>query len=134
MGLMVDTNVFIKFEKLGRQIDLSNWEPSGEIYISVVVASELLIGVHRADTVARRESRSAFAEAILSRVPILEFTLSDARMHAEIYAELARRGTMIGAHDLVIAATARNHNLPLLTDNIREFAQVPGLNLIPFST
>jgi hypothetical protein len=28
MGLMVDTNVFIRFEKSGKTIDLSHWESS----------------------------------------------------------------------------------------------------------
>ena len=47
--------------------------------------------------------------------------------------ELARSGKMIGAHDLIIAATARYHDLPLVTDNVREFSQVPALQVIPFT-
>jgi predicted nucleic acid-binding protein len=40
---------------------------------------------------------------------------------------------MIGAHDLIIAATARCHDLSLLTDNVEEFSRVPGLRVIPFA-
>ena len=132
MGLMVDTNVFISFEKSGTPIDLSSWESSEKVYISVVVVSELLIGVHRANTEARRERRLAFVEAVISGVGVLDFTIAAARVHAEIYADLAKKGQMIGAHDLIIAATARCHDLSLLTDNIREFSRVPGLRVIPF--
>jgi tRNA(fMet)-specific endonuclease VapC len=132
MGLMVDTNVFISIEKSGNPIDFSAWESSEKVYISVVIASELLMGVHRANTEERRQRRSAFVEAVISRVGVLDFTVAAARMHAEIYAELAKRGQLIGAHDLIIAATARCHHLSLLTDNVQEFSRVPGLRVIPF--
>jgi len=39
---------------------------------------------------------------------------------------------MIGAHDLIIAATARYYGLPLLTDNANEFSRVPGLGMPPY--
>jgi predicted nucleic acid-binding protein len=132
MGLMVDTNVFIKFEKSDQPIDLSSWDNSERVYISVLVASELLMGVFRANTNERRQRRSAFVEAVLSSVGVLDFTLAVARCHAEIYAELANRGQTIGAHDLMIAATARCHGLSLLTDNVDEFSRIDGLRVIPF--
>ena len=132
MGLMVDTNVFITFEKTRNPIDFSSWESSDGVYISVVIASELLMGVHRADTPERRQRRSALVEAVISGVSVLDFTIASARIHAEIYAELAKNGQLIGAHDLIIAATARCHNLALLTDNVAEFSRVPGLQVIPF--
>jgi predicted nucleic acid-binding protein len=133
MGLMVDTNVFIRFEKSGESVDLSPWEPSERVYISVVTVSELLMGVHRADTEERRQRRSAFVEAILAGVGVLDFTIGCARVHAEIYADLAKKGQLIGAHDLMIAATARHHGLSILTDNVDEFSRVPGLRVIPFA-
>ena len=132
MGLMVDTNVFIRFEKSGKAIDLSPWGQSERVYISVVTVSELLMGVRRADTEERRQRRSAFVEAVISGVSVLDFTISSARIHAEIYAELAKKGELIGAHDLIIAATARHHGLSILTDNVDEFSRVPGLRVIPF--
>jgi hypothetical protein len=53
---------------------------------------------------------------------VLDFTVAAARVHAEIYADLAKKGQMIGAHDLIIAATARCHDLSVLTDNVQEFS------------
>jgi len=130
---MVDTNVFIRFEKSGHPLDFSNWEGSEKVYISVVIVSELLMGVHRANTQERRQRRAAFVESVVSAVGVLDFTIAAARIHAELYAELAKRGQMIGAHDLIIAATARCHNLSVLTDNVQEFARVPALRVIPFA-
>jgi tRNA(fMet)-specific endonuclease VapC len=132
MGLMVDTNVFIIFEKTDKSLDFSSWEGSEKVFISVVTVAELLMGVHRANTDERRQRRSAFVEGVISGVDILDFTVASARVHAELYAELAKKGQMIGAHDLIIAATARCHNLSVLTDNVQEFSRVPGLNVIPF--
>src|SRR4051794_32329864 len=132
MGLMVDTNVFIAFEKSGGDIDFSMWENSEKVYVSVVVVSELLMGVHRADTAERKQRRSAFVEAIIAGVGVLDFTVAVARVHAEIYAELAKKGQLIGAHDLIIAASARFHGLAVLTDNVAEFSRVQGLRVIPF--
>jgi predicted nucleic acid-binding protein len=134
MGLMVDTSPFIRFEKSGKAVDFSAWDSSEEVYISVVTVSELLIGVHRADTEERRQRRATFVEAVISGIAALDFTVAVARLHAEIYAELAKKGQMIGAHDLIIAATARHHDLSLLTDNVQEFSRVPGLRVIAFPT
>jgi predicted nucleic acid-binding protein len=132
VGLIVDTNVFISFERRGQPIDLSAWEPSEDVFISVVTVSELLMGVHRADSEARRTRRSAFVEAVITGVRVLDFTTVVARLHAETYAVLARRGQLIGAHDLILAATARHHNLSLLTNTVNEFSRVPGLRFLAF--
>ncbi len=134
MGLMVDTNVFIRLEKSGETLDFSRWESSEKAFASVVTASELLMGVHRADSEVRRQRRSVFVEAVISGVAVLDFTLGAARIHTELYAALAKKGQLIGAHDLIIAATARWHNLSLLTDNVNEFSRVPGLRVIPFTS
>ena len=132
MGVMVDTNVFIYFEKEGKDIDLSPWDHSGGRYASVVTISELLIGVHRANTEERRRKRFAFVETVITGVDVLDFTLDCARLHAELSAALAKSGRMIGLHDMIIAATACYHGLAILTDNVAEFSRVPGLRVIPF--
>lgn len=134
MGLVVDTNVFINFERRGEPVDVSPWEPTDEVFISSITVSELLMGVHRADTEVRRNRRSAFVEAIIGGIYVLDFSTDVARVHAGIYADLIVRGEPIGAHDLIIAATARYHDLSLLTDNVDEFSRVSGLRVVPFVT
>jgi tRNA(fMet)-specific endonuclease VapC len=133
MGLMLDTNVFIYSERSGRSIDFSKWEKYGDAYISAVTVSELLVGVHYADSDARRTRRSAFVESLLAQMPVLNFNAEAARVHAGLFATLAKQGQMIGAHDLIIAATAIVGDCALLTENIKEFARVPGLEVISFA-
>lgn len=133
MGLIVDTNVFVTFERRGVPVDVSPWQSTDEVFISAITVSELLMGVHRADSETRRKRRSAFVESIIGGIYVLDFTKEVARVHAEAYANLAARGELIGAHDLIIAATARFHDLSLLTDNVDEFSRVSGLRVIPFT-
>ena len=132
MGLMLDTNVFIHFERSGNTIDFSKWEKYGDVYISAITSSELLVGVHYAKTEAQKNRRSAFVESILAKIPILSFKTEEARVHAGLFATLAKQGKMIGAHDLIIAATAIVHSCAVLTENTKEFKRVPGLETISF--
>jgi tRNA(fMet)-specific endonuclease VapC len=132
LGLIVDTNVFVSFERRGEPGSLAAWNPADDVFISAVTVSELLMGVWRADSEARRIRRSAFVEAIISSMPALSFDAAVARVHAEIGADLARRGQSIGAHDLMIAATARFYDFALLTDNVAEFSRVQGLRVVEF--
>ena len=111
-------------------IDFNQWESYGETAISIVTVSELLMGVHRADTEARKLRRSAFVEAIIREIPSIEFNMKSVRIHAELYAYLAHSGQLIGAHDLIIAATALAWGHALLTANEREFRRVPGLEVV----
>ncbi|KIE06049.1 putative ribonuclease VapC, partial [Candidatus Jidaibacter acanthamoeba] len=102
----------------------------GEVYISAITASELLIGVHRADSIARKNRRAAFVEYILSNISSLPFTLEIARIHAEIYAGLQSKGEIIGAHDIIIGATAMAYSYPIITMNTREFDRIAGLKVL----
>lgn len=65
-------------------------------------------------------------------MPVLPFTLATARIHAPLHADLQSRGLLIGAHDLIIAATAREHGHAVLTTNRRVFDRVPGLTVLDF--
>ena len=75
--------------------------------------------------------RSAFAEAVLGAFDPIPITEPVARVHAEVNAGLARRGRLIGAHDLWIAATALTHGLGVATTNAADFRRVPGLRVVP---
>jgi predicted nucleic acid-binding protein len=98
--------------------------------ISVVTASELLHGVHRATDPSRRTQRRAFVEHVLAALETLPATVEVARVHAELWAQLEASGRIIGAHDLWIAATALAYGLHIATANAREFERVPGLDVL----
>lgn len=98
-------------------------EPS-ELRLSAVVKAELLYG-------ARHGSRVAENLTVLQKFfePLISLPFDDraAEQYGMIRAELESFGTPIGPNDLMIAATARAHDLVLVTHNVSEFSRVVGL-------
>lgn len=126
MGLIVDTSVFIRAERERRDPAFSA-PPGEEAGISTITVSELYEGLHWADSAARAARRQAFIERQVLVIPIFAFDLDIARVHARLRARQRRLGLTIGAHDLIIAATAMALDWGVLTANVDEFGQVEGL-------
>ena len=132
MGLLIDTDVWVLAEKAGATPNFARWAAYEGAYLSSVSASELLVGVERANTAKRRALRSAFVEHLLASIPVLEFSLAVARTHARMIAALPKSQTA-GAHDALIAATAIHHGFGLLTRNVADFRIFAGLQLEAYS-
>jgi tRNA(fMet)-specific endonuclease VapC len=134
VGVLIDASVLLAHERGGVQLAprISGREDD-TVFLSVVTVSELLHGVHRAEAGVRRARRSVFVEAVIDLFPLLPVDLPTARAHAEIWAQLAAAGRPIGAHDLWLAAACLAHGLTLATANVREFRQVPGLEVEDWS-
>ena len=128
MAALIDSSVFIAGER--GQIELADLLASlgaEPLALSAVTASELLYGLHRSRTIAQRERRNAYVEAILQQIRVLVFDLTVARVHSAVSAELDRTGLQVGAHDLMIAATAMAHDYRVATRDLRSFPKIPGL-------
>ena len=100
--------------------------PVTDVCMSVITKSELLYGV---EVSPRRTSDAAALAAFLPYVEVLDFPDDAARHYAEIRADLKKRGALIGANDLFIAAHARSLGLTLVTNNSAEFKRVKDLAL-----
>jgi tRNA(fMet)-specific endonuclease VapC len=134
VGILIDSSVLIAHERLAGQVDaLVAASPDEEFFISAITASELLHGVHRAANARVRAKRSAFVESVLANFPLLPIDAAIARIHAQLWAELAATGTLIVAHDRWIAATAVAHDLTLVTLDVRDFARIPALEIEDWS-
>ncbi len=130
MGVLIDASILIEYERgrVSLEPHVTGREHE-EFFLSVITASELLHGVHRAADPNVRARRSAFVEAVLERFPMLPVDLATARAHAQLWAALMAEGRIIGPHDLWLAATCLAHGLIMATANVREFARVPGLTV-----
>ncbi len=128
--MIVDTTVLIAAER-GRFEMPRFLESLGDtgVALAAVTASELLFGFEQAADPGVRARRGAFVEAILEAIPTAPFGVLEARRHAAVWAELPRRGELIGPHDMLVAATALASDFSLATLNRREFERVPGLSL-----
>ena len=130
MAVLTDSDVLVDLERSVANPAVEQAISSEDRAISVITVSELLHDVHRAKG-AQRTRRSAFAEHLLAELQAIPITETVARVHADVWARLAVRGQVIGAHDLWIAATALAHGLGIATGNAEEFERVPGLRVIP---
>jgi tRNA(fMet)-specific endonuclease VapC len=95
-----------------------------------ISASELLHGVHRAMTPTQRALREGYVERLISTMLVFPFDLTVARLHARVWAELAAQGITVGAHDLIIAATALANGGIVATRDERSFPRIPGLSVL----
>jgi tRNA(fMet)-specific endonuclease VapC len=128
VACLLDTSVLIDAERSGQA--LQRIPDEEEQLISVITASELLHGIHRARDDSVRMRRQAFVEQLLSAFEVVSITVDVARIHAEIGARLQDAGEVIGAHDLWIAASALTRGLRVATLNAKELARVPGLSVL----
>jgi tRNA(fMet)-specific endonuclease VapC len=130
VAVLIDASILIEAERGRLELEPHVAQRQDEeFFLSVITASELLHGVHRAVQPEVRTKRAAFVEGILARFPLLPVDLATARAHAQVWAELMATGRMIGPHDLWLAATCIAHGLTIVTANVREFARVPGLKV-----
>jgi tRNA(fMet)-specific endonuclease VapC len=95
------------------------------VLTSVIVACELRYGA------AKRGSRKLTrqVEAVLNAMTIRPLESDIERVYASIRAALERKGTPVGAHDMLIAAHARAIDAVCVTDNVAEFRRVPALKI-----
>jgi tRNA(fMet)-specific endonuclease VapC len=125
---LLDTNIL---SDLIRQPDgavASKIAEVGEdvIATSIIVAGELRYGAQRRGS----QRLTSKIELLLTLVPVLPLK-DDADAHyGRLRAELERRGTPIGANDMLIAAHALAIGATLVTDNVREFERVDGLEIV----
>jgi predicted nucleic acid-binding protein len=129
LALLIDTDLLVDLERGVADERIEQLLGDEQRAISVITVSELLHGALRA-TGDRRATRRAFVEHILQAIQAIPITETVARVHADIWADLAARGEVIGAHDLWIAATALAHGLGVATRNASEFARIPGLRVV----
>lgn len=131
MSLLLDTNVCIGWLKGDRAIQ-KHWlacEPA-QLKTSAVVYAELLYGARKS---AKVDGNLERLRRLFDVLPAEPFDEAAAHWYGLVRADLERAGTPIGAHDLMIAATALARDLTVVTRNTREFIRVPGLRVIAWA-
>lgn len=95
------------------------------VCVSSIVAAELHFGARK----VRSERLSEQISGILRTIDVLPFEASAAAAYAELRTQLEGLGTPICPLDMLIAAHALALDLPLVTDNVREFSRAPNLRV-----
>lgn len=98
-----------------------------DLAVSAITRFELLYGVECCPP-AWKMKESGKVRLLLENLAILSFTGETSSYAATIRASLEAAGDPIGPMDILIAATALEHALPLVTNNLEEFQRVPRLS------
>lgn len=125
---LLDTNVCIEILR-GRNTALkARLEAIGmeALALSSIVLAELHYGARLAND---PDAELARVKAAFAGWPRLPFDDAAAERYGQLRAGLKQAGNLIGANDLLIAASALADGLVLVTHNTREFSRVPGLVL-----
>jgi tRNA(fMet)-specific endonuclease VapC len=130
VGVILDTSLLISAERGHSAIEAwAAHSPDEPFGLAAITVSELLHGVHRAESAARRLRREAFVEKVIELFPVIPFDVGAARVYARLWAGLAHKGVRIGAHDLLIAATAISIGYSVATADRRDYSRIPELTV-----
>ncbi|MBZ0200192.1 MAG: type II toxin-antitoxin system VapC family toxin [Ignavibacteriaceae bacterium] len=128
MKYLLDTNICISIIKKKPEIVIAHLlrNKPGEVAMSSITVAELNYGVAKSS----KPMENAIAlEQFLQPFVVLEFTKADSEYYGGIRATLEKKGTPIGAMDLLIASHAVSRNLILVSNNEKEFKRVKGLKI-----
>ncbi len=124
---VIDTNTLIYFFKGMGSVPSKFLEVSPkDMAIPSVVLYELECGIAKSTSPRKRQAQ---LRELCSLVKILPFEEEAARFSASIRASLEKKGTPIGACDVLIAGTALASKGILVTNNTKEFSKVSKLKL-----
>ena len=124
---LLDTNVLSRLVRAPPPQLVHQMRHAGErnLCTSIVVACELRFGARKTGS-AELTSR---IDQLLGSLDVLPLEAGVDAVYAELRFALEARGQPIGANDLLIAAHALEQQAVLVTENVGEFARVPGLRV-----
>lgn len=123
--LIVDTNALIQLDRHGECV--TGISKADDIAIAAVTLAELRHGVLAADP-ARRPARAQFVRDVEEAIEVLPYTRSTAAEHAALLDHVRRSGKLRGAHDLIIAAHARQTGRQVASLDVKaRFSDLPGV-------
>ncbi len=123
---LLDTNICIALNNRNRQALAEFYEKSTSCYIPTIVLAELYKGAYCSQKIEQNIKR---INEFTSRIIVLEFDKKASEEFGKIQAELRRMGRPTGEIDAFIAAVARSRQDILVTNNIKDFENIPNLRL-----
>lgn len=100
-------------------------EHAAALSVSVITAAELRFGYAKISS----KSVEGLVEGLLERVTVLSWTDAETWHYAKIRTALEKKGTPIGAMDLLIATHALSRGCTLVSNNLKHFSKVPQLRV-----
>jgi predicted nucleic acid-binding protein len=131
MNFLCDTNIISEVMKRSPNLQVKDWLKTQElIYLSVITIEEIYFGLTYKD--AKRQSEW-FEKFVQLRCEVLPITFSIANRCGKLRGEFRRKGIARAQADILIAATAHEHGLILVTRNVKDFEDCNIQLYDPFS-
>lgn len=125
--LLLDTTFLIDSER--RRRDLHEViADEDDVAMAAITTAELRVGVLLADR-RRLAARAAFVDDVVATIPIIDYDRDVAEAHAGLLHEVRTQGRSRGAHDLIIAATAKAFGRTVVTADPAGFADLTGVTV-----
>jgi tRNA(fMet)-specific endonuclease VapC len=126
--LILDTGVLVAGVR--GVLDPTAISEEDDVALPAVALAEYLVGLLLDADQGRIAVQRAFLDDLLTTVPVEDYTPAVAEHHAALMAHVRRSGSPRGAHDVIIAATARATNRTLVTtDEQARFGDLPGVDV-----
>ena len=125
--LLLDTTFLVDADRSRTTLDeLIN--DDDEVAVAAITVAELLVGVLQADQ-AHRVGRQRFVDKVKNAIPIVDYDEQVATAHAELLVAVRRQGRPLGAHDLIIAATANATQREVVSADSSAYQELPGVTV-----
>ncbi|MFT4137090.1 type II toxin-antitoxin system VapC family toxin [Microbacterium sp.] len=126
--LILDTNALIQLDRGGAII--AEVSESDDLAIAAITLAELRHGILAAEA-GRRHARRQFVEDVEATIEVLPYTRATAAEHAALLDHVRRIGRPRSAHDLIIAAHARQTGRRVVSLDVKaRFGDLPGVSLL----
>ena len=108
-------------------IDRLQTVPKESQYTSAINIGEIYYGAYRSSR--KDQILKAFEESVFPNINVLFFDEESGKRFGRLKAQLEKKGITCSEPDLRIASVALQHNLKLITGNIKHFENIPGIHL-----
>jgi len=126
---LLDTNVLLHLvnksqghELIAHQLTTKNPQ---QLFISAITVWEISRMVEKRSAASPKAALAALR--LMEQFQVMALNARSAAVGGNLHASLANRGATIGERDSMIAGIATVHDMDVVTDNVKEFARVPGI-------
>jgi len=124
--LLFDTTFLIDTERSGEDLEDVIDDDDDDVAIAAITVAELRVGALLAAP-KHKAARTAYLEDIVATIPVVDYDVKVAEAHAELLVAVRTQGKPRGAHDLIIAASARASDRMAVSAGTSAFSEVPGV-------
>ena len=131
MKFLVDANVLSEATKPNPNPKVVGWLAAHETQLAInpIVLGELRFGILLLPKGKRRSELLAWLESGIRYLQMLDFDATTSENWAQLLADLRKQGRAMPVKDSLIAATARQFQLPIATRNAKDCA-FAGVNVV----